>query len=365
MHWHSPPMLFVSVFCARGEMCQPQNDLLSHQESISFPSSRAVPVSPRMHFPILFARTSACKQKVAPSCCALMKVFFCCLLSRAHLQKLMQCASNGGSKREQAFFFCMRVIRIASAIVSNLGLDLSHQIANISLMIDALISRDGPAWHRLLALEAWCEFCAQESFPAHLRVLYATFQAAGEERNGMVQITCSLERTINRHLGALLQQGSAPPAVIQARSIADSMALMLGSSRARALDAMSHTGSDAPAGFVSDSACLHLAVLCLCRTVSGIAALCGIEERGDDELHVLANKPQCNTQIILENVDVCRSMVERTWQYVLAGLQTVMVSIAVPRVLEVVLKAYTQFTHTCGALQLVGPRDKALAPLCR
>ena len=49
----------------------------------------------------------------------------------------------------------------------------------------------------------------------------------------------------------------------------------------------------------------------------------------------------------------------------LAALQLSILTVRASSLLEVVMLAYASFTRACAILQLVGPRDKALAPLCR
>lgn len=294
--------------------------------------------------------------------CAVLRDMTCPFV----ISKLMQSAGQGGSKRDQGFQYSVRIVRIASAIVSNVGERLEAQVANILVMVEALLTKEGPIWQRQLALECIHEFCFQDGFAGRLRVVFTTWAGHGQEdRNGVVGICFALERTVQRCVGALLQNAAPPASIAQARATAEAVCASAGAARARALDALGHSGNDAPGGVVSDAACLGLTITCTCRLVSGVSELCGVEPRGDEEAFVLANKPQCDTAVMLQNVDVCRSLIDRTWPYFLASLQTIMVTVTAPPVLEEILRAYAAFTRTCGALQLVGPRDKALAPLCK
>eukprot|EP00283_Hemiselmis_rufescens_P021762 CAMPEP_0173463932 /NCGR_PEP_ID=MMETSP1357-20121228/69105_1 /TAXON_ID=77926 /ORGANISM="Hemiselmis rufescens, Strain PCC563" /LENGTH=169 /DNA_ID=CAMNT_0014431781 /DNA_START=1 /DNA_END=507 /DNA_ORIENTATION=- len=124
-------------------------------------------------------------------------------------------------------------------------------------------------------------------------------------------------------------------------------------------------GHEPPPGMVSEALSLATVVECVCRLVGGVSDLCGITPQNGDEPLVMSTNPRCDVQVMLQNVEVTRSILDRTWNYFLASLQTLMVTLTSPPLLSLVLSSYASFTHTCGALQLLGPRDKALAPLCR
>jgi len=79
----------------------------------------------------------------------------------------------------------------------------------------------------------------------------------------------------------------------------------------------------------------------------------------------LAGRPPCDASVMMENVTVVREMIEASWQPLLAAFQQVLLTVRATGPLETVITAYGILTRACAVLQLVGPRDKALAPLCR
>eukprot|EP00960_Hanusia_phi_P070517 767327-Hanusia_phi.AAC.4 len=259
----------------------------------------------------------------------------------------------------------------AGAVISSHHELLLSETSNIILVMILMISSDLPAWQQHLAMETLRTYTMQPHFQLAMCGLFqVSCNSIADEGPGgdtsscmLLEMIKALERVVRRVLGALTQGESANSTGGQpARAQLENMELISG--KLRLYDMLGQVGAELPPGVGGELALLELALLCLCDVAKTMGGMTGVIRH----VHFprsLAGHPRCNSELMLQNVQETRRMVELTWQHLLAGLQLGLISIQSTAVLEPLIDAYVSFTQACAVLQMVGPRDKALAPLCR
>mmetsp|Transcript_50642 Transcript_50642/g.158224 ORF Transcript_50642/g.158224 Transcript_50642/m.158224 type:complete len:1222 (-) Transcript_50642:93-3758(-) len=286
------------------------------------------------------------------------------------VKKLQKCM-GAGNRKEQKFNYCIRTFRIAGAIVSSHHQALLLDISNIIFVMTHIITTDLPAWQQHLALETLRTFSLQPQFPPAMSGLFqvpcsnlAEEGPGGDQGSNMLlEMIKALERIVRKVLGSLSQGEAAnstggQPARVQLEGIEP----MTG--KLKLYDMLGQVGPELPPGVGSELALFELALLVLCDVAKTIGSMTGVV-RHVDFPHSLAGHPRCNSEVMMQNVQETRRMVELTWQHLLPGLQLGMISVQSTAFLEPLIDAYVSYTQACAVLQMVGPRDKALAPLCR
>jgi hypothetical protein len=322
--------------------------------------------------------------------------------------------------RETKFGYACRMARLTDTILmldSETPDKMDADKAALVMVVLNLVSADGlPLWQQQLYLETISGFSRLPNKAHRFRLLFlvalgaggagAVGGSGGVERGGdmpppthnlLVLWVATFEKVIRRILGPLFEgshgggggaaTGSAAAATAAAAARAAVEALEYagvggrgvggGGAGARGPGLQQsvtqlgqNTGGgggsgEAPAGAGSESVCLELAIRALCDVVEAVGELTGIPQHCDVASLTLAGRPRCDAQVMMRNVTIVRHMLEATWQHMLAALQLTILTVRASSLLEGVMLAYASFTRACAILQLVGPRDKALAPLCR
>ncbi len=285
------------------------------------------------------------------------------------LNKLQTLINTTGIKKDLVFGLSVRVMRVTAAIltVQNTTAGLGKEICRVMAMLTQMTCGEYPLFHRTLALEVIYTFSSREGFANRVNELHSNRDGAAGDAvdNGVVGLIHSLERVIHRSLGVSRLPMASASAIALAKSTLETLAT--GTDEMPTIRILQILGNEPAIGLATESACVDLALASLSNIVAALGELCGIPcVPFDDECpRQLANKPICNLDVLVLNVQVVRDIIDAAWEPILEALQTVMVSVLAPCILQRVLRAYTNFTQTCGALQLVGPRDRALAPLCK
>ena len=288
------------------------------------------------------------------------------------LNKLHSLVNATGNKKEPIFGFSVRVMRVSAALLSHFPsgaskIGLSKELAKIVVFLRTMTSPDCPLFHRTIALEVIFDFSCRDKFADRVKELHVASEASSGDNfeNGVIGLVHSLERVIIRALGVSRLPSASASAIAQAKSTLE--ALASGTELTPKTRILQVLGHEPTASLATESACVDLALGSMSNLVTALGQLCGIPCIHFDEecARQLANKPICDLDILVQNVQVVRDVIDGTWEPILEALQTVMISVLAPNILQRVLRAYTSFTQTCGALQLIGPRDRALAPLCK
>jgi hypothetical protein len=288
------------------------------------------------------------------------------------LCKLQAMVTTAGNKKDLVFGSCVRIMRVVAALLSHFPVGtssscLSKDLAKVVVLLRTMTGADFPLFHRTIALEVLFEFSARENFADRAKELHIASEGLSGDtvEKGVIGLIHSLERVIHRSLGVSRLPSASASAIAQAKSTLEALASGTDPTpKCRVLHILAH---EPTAALATESACVDLALACLSNLVTALGKLCGIPCIPFDEecARQLANKPICDLEVLVQNVQVVRDVIDGAWEPILEALQTFMVSVLSPNILQRVLRAYTYFTQTCGALQLIGPRDRALAPLCK
>ena len=286
--------------------------------------------------------------------------------------KLQLLVNTAGNKKEMVFGLSVRIMRVTAALLShfpvrNSATGLTKEIARVVDILRNMTSSDYPLFHRTLALEVIYDFSSRDRFADRIKELHISSgsPSGAHPENGVVGLIQSLERVIHRSLGVSRLPSASASAIALAKSTLE--ALANGTEQMPRIRILQVLGHEPTVGLATESACVDLALASLSNVVTALGQLCGIPcvDFDAEGPRQLANKPVCDLDILVQNVQVVRDIIDGAWEPILEALQTVMVSVLAPNILQRVLRAYTNFTQTCGALQLIGPRDRALAPLCK